>query len=150
VWGLSIYQSYKYGGKQRGGAGERLAVSKMQLLGLQVAECEEMKAEMDERCGGQWDAAMALPDSDKRRIACMQRAQPVECDEVLREELRQMAEFGFKCELEALNEYGGVNYLAEQYLPYKVAELQAEENEQARFARASHVVEGEDERADDW
>lgn len=150
VWGFGIYQSYKYGGKGRGGAGERLAVSAMQLLGVQVYECEEMKAEMDKRCGGRWDAAMKLEDSDRRRIECMQRAQPVECDEVLREELRQMAELGYKCEVEALNAFGGANYLAERYLPYKVATLQEEASKQVSLAAASWDEQKvDDEKLDD-
>ena len=147
VWGLGIYQSYKYGSQSRGGAGERLALNKMQLLGVQVWECKEMKAELDAQCGGQCDVVMALPDSDRRRIQCMLRARPVECDEVLKSELTKMAEFGFKCEVEALNAYGGgPSYLAEQYLPHKVATLLEEAEGQATFAAASWQEEETDER----
>ena len=137
VWRLSIYQSYKYGGKGRGGAGERLAVSKLQLLGVHVWECKEMKEYLDEQSGGQCDVVMALPDSDRRRIECVRRAEVVKCDEELNEELKQMAEFGHKCEVEALNAYGGANYLAELYIPDKVARLQEEAVGEVVFAAAS-------------
>ena len=146
VWGLSIYQSYKYGGRGRGGAGERLAVGKMQLLGVHVWECGEMKAELDERSGGQCDVVLPLPDGDRRRIECMLRATPVQSDDELREELSQMAELGYKCEVEALNAYGGPSYLADLYLPDKVARLREEVNRQTTFAAVSWDEEGDDER----
>ena len=146
VYGLSIYASYKYGGKGRGGAGERLAVSKLQLLGVHVWECREMKAETEERCGGRWEAAMQLSDGDRRRVECMLRAQPVEHDEQLRGELTEMAEFGYKCEVEALNAFGGATYLAQQYLPHKVATLREEAEEQDRFAAVGWHEQEEDEK----
>ena len=146
VYGLSIYQSYKYGGKTRGGSGERLVVAKMQLLGVHVWECKEMKEEMDERCDGQWEAAMKLTDGDRRRVESMLRAQPVEHDEQLRGELVEMAEFGYKSEVEALNAFGGANYLAQQYLPHKVATMQEEAEEQPRFAAAAWEEHEEEQR----
>ena len=140
VWGLSIYQTYKFSGKGLGAAGERLPVSSMQLLGLQVWECREMKEELEAAAGGDGgrsDAIMQLADADRRRIERLLKEPPAECDDGLRRELSEMLQFGYKCEVEALSAYGGANYLAEQYLPDKVARLREEADQQAEFAEVS-------------
>ena len=146
VWGLSIYQSYRYGGKRRGEAGERLAVSKMQLLGVQVWECKDMKEELDRAAGGQCDVVLQLTDGDRRKIECMLRDGPAECDELLRGELLEMAQLGYKCEVEALNAYGGPSYLAQLYLPDKVARLREEADEQVQYAAVSWDGQKDDEQ----
>jgi DNA topoisomerase VI subunit A len=81
--GLSIYSCYKHGSVSSSRLREKLGVGKVQLMGLEVEEVQEIQQRVDGAKDGRTLAVKPLTDRDVRKINKMLNGQPAQHDVML-------------------------------------------------------------------